>query len=235
MDTYFIFFIANIHSTARDMAIITKYAMQNQTFMEYINTPSKTFDSNIRSYTVNNKNKLLNTYDGANGVKTGFTNKAGQCFVGSAKRGDMQLISVVLASGWGSTGKERKWTDTYELLDYGFENYKYVNIVSEGDIAGEINVTNTRQPVLEVVYDQSVMLPLNENERNTLTINNKLDETYDAPIVKGAIVGTAEIIADGKVIHTIGIETTTGAFRHDFNTKIKSIINSFSLSERQLK
>ncbi len=96
------------HSTARDMAIITKYCLGNPDFIEYINTPSKTIKTSKTSYTVNNKNKLLGSYEGANGVKTGYTNKAGQCFIGAAKRGEMQLITVALASGWGDVGKERK-------------------------------------------------------------------------------------------------------------------------------
>ncbi len=96
------------HSTARDMAIITKYCLENKEFISYINTPSKTIKTSRTTYTVENKNKLLGSYEGANGVKTGYTNKAGQCFIGAAKRGEMQLITVVLASGWGDVGKERK-------------------------------------------------------------------------------------------------------------------------------
>lgn len=207
------------------MAIITQYALKNEKFLEYINTPSKTFSTNKRTYTVNNKNKLLTTYNGANGVKTGFTNKAGQCFVGSAKRDDMLLISVVLASGWGDTGKQRKWTDTYELLDYGFSNYKYTQIVSEGDSANDINVLNSKKTSIKTVYDQSLMLPLNKDELETLQIKNNIPDSVEAPVFNGTIIGTADIIANGKVLKTIGIRTTEDANRHDFNTKIKEIIN----------
>lgn len=225
MGLCFIFFIANRHSTAREMAIITKYALQNEKFVEYINTPTKTFSTNKRTYTVNNKNRLLTSYNGANGVKTGFTNKAGQCFVGSAKRDDMLLISVVLASGWGDAGKQRKWTDTYELLDYGFSNYKYTQIVSEGDNANEILVLNSKKATVKTVYDQDLMLPLNTDEIETLEIKNNIPKDIEAPVFSGTIVGTADIIANGKVLKTIGIRTTEDAKRHDFNTKIKEIIN----------
>ncbi len=96
------------YSTARDLAIITAYALKNEKFVEITNTISYTFKSSKREYTVNNKNRLLREYQGANGVKTGYTGLAGQCFVGAAKRGDMQLVTVVLQAGWGETGKAQK-------------------------------------------------------------------------------------------------------------------------------
>lgn len=207
------------------MAIITRYALGNEKFIEYINTDSKTFKTNKKTYTVNNKNRLLTTYYGANGVKTGFTNKAGQCFVGSAKRNDMQLISVVLASGWGNAGKERKWTDTYKLLDYGFDNYKYVDIVNQGEFVANVPVTISKTTEISLSYDQDVILPLNEEEINTLIIKNKIKTQYEAPVEKNMIIGTADIIANGKTLKTIGIITNNEATRHDFNTKINQIIN----------
>ncbi len=96
------------YSTARDLAIITAYALQNENFVEITNTRSMTFKSSKREYTVYNKNRLLSEYQGANGVKTGYTGLAGQCFVGAAKRGDMQLVTVVLQAGWGESGKAQK-------------------------------------------------------------------------------------------------------------------------------
>ncbi len=96
------------YSTPRDMAIITAYGLKNQEFIRITNTKDVTFSSSKREYRVTNKNRLLSEYRGANGVKTGFTGLAGQCFVGAAKRGEMQLVTVVLQAGWGDTGKEQK-------------------------------------------------------------------------------------------------------------------------------
>ncbi len=217
----------NHHSTARDMAIITKYCLGNEDFIEYINTPSKTIKTSKTTYTVNNKNKLLNSYEGANGVKTGYTNKAGQCFIGSAKRGDMQLITVVLASGWGDVGKERKWTDSKNMLNYGFDNYKYYEIVNEGEIVGKIDVTRTRTPEIEVALDRSVMLPLNESEAVSVKRKIKIDRSLEAPVESGKIIGTCEIWADDKVIDTVGVKTMGSADRHDLETKVRSIIDTW--------
>ncbi len=100
------------HSTAYDMALITRYALGVPGFLDLTNTPEASFKSDGRKYSVTNKNRLLHEYTGANGVKTGYTGRAGHCFVGAARRGDMQLISVVLGSGWGDKGRSQKWIDT---------------------------------------------------------------------------------------------------------------------------
>ncbi|MCL2415667.1 MAG: D-alanyl-D-alanine carboxypeptidase, partial [Defluviitaleaceae bacterium] len=102
----------NHHSTAYDMALIARYALQNPKFNELINTPQTEVKSSRATYNIINKNRLLREFDGANGVKTGYTGKAGHCFVGSALRDEMQLISVAFACGWGQRGKEQKWIDT---------------------------------------------------------------------------------------------------------------------------
>ncbi len=215
------------HSTARDMAIITKYCLGNDNFIEYINTPSKTIKTSRTTYTVNNKNRLLTTYEGANGVKTGYTNKAGQCFIGSAKRGEMQLITVALASGWGDVGKERKWIDTKNMLNYGFENYKYYEIIKEEEIVGEINVSRTRTPVIPICYDQGLILPLNQEEVDNIELKANISDNFDAPIDSGTIVGTVDVNIGDNTIKTLGLRTTTGAERHNFETKIKAILDSF--------
>ena len=85
------------HSTAKDMAIITAYALKNDTFREIIKTPSYTVNG-TKTHNVTNKDRLLTEYEGAIGVKTGFTGKAGHCFVGAAQRNGQTLISVVFGS-----------------------------------------------------------------------------------------------------------------------------------------
>ncbi|MBQ4347344.1 MAG: D-alanyl-D-alanine carboxypeptidase, partial [Firmicutes bacterium] len=123
------------YSTALDLAKITAYALQNEKFVEIINTKSVTTPvsgGDFKSYYIANTNRFLNEYSGALGVKTGFTGQAGQCFVGAAERDGMLLISVVLASGWGSVGKEQKWRDTKTLMNYGFDNFKECKLVEAG-------------------------------------------------------------------------------------------------------
>ena len=105
----------NHYTTAYDLALITDYALKNPTFARIVSTRSYRVDFlNRPSIYVTNTNKLLKTYPGATGVKTGYTDAAGECLVAAAKRGNVQLIAVILHS-------ETRWDDAARLLDYGFQ------------------------------------------------------------------------------------------------------------------
>ena len=105
----------NHFTTAYDLALITDYALKNRLFAQIVSTREYKVDFLNRSSTyVTNTNTLLKTYPGATGVKTGYTNDAGECLVAAARRGGVQLIAVVLNS-------ETRWDDAAHLLDYGFQ------------------------------------------------------------------------------------------------------------------
>jgi D-alanyl-D-alanine carboxypeptidase (penicillin-binding protein 5/6) len=105
----------NHFTTARDLALITAYGLQNPDFARIVATRDYAVRLQNRSaLAVHNTNKLLATYSGANGVKTGFTDAAGECLVAAAKRGNIQLVAVILNSDY-------RWSDAAKLLDYGFQ------------------------------------------------------------------------------------------------------------------
>ena len=120
---------ANHYTTARDLAIITQVAMKDERFREIVAKPTYDMpDTNKRpARTLVGGTSILKAedsyyYSAATGVKTGFTNAAGYCFVGSAKRGGIELISVVLY-----TSKAGRWTDTKKLLEYGFTQVESIS------------------------------------------------------------------------------------------------------------
>ncbi len=215
------------HSTAYDMAIITRYALGVPGFLDLTNTPEASFKSDSRKYSMTNKNRLLNEYDGANGVKTGYTGRAGHCFVGAARRGDMQLISVVLGSGWGDRGRSQKWIDTKAVLNYGFNNYAYETIVTLGDVAGEMAVTRSRNNSVDYAYSRGLSLPLTEKEKEGLTVSADVPEVMRAPVIKGDKVGTASIKIDGNVFTDIPLVAAEDAARHDLKTSAEKVINAW--------
>lgn len=120
------------YSTARDMAVLTAYALKNETFRRIVATkvhrapwPGQPWD---RIW--HNKNKLLHLYEGADGVKTGYTKLAKRCLVASATRDGRQLAAVVLNA-------PDDWNDTAALLTYGFTRFAPVELVRAGDIVDE--------------------------------------------------------------------------------------------------
>ena len=215
------------HSTAYDMALITRYALKNDKFLEIINTPHITVLSNKTTYNLVNKNRLLNEFEGANGVKTGFTGKAGHCLVGSAKRDDMQLISVVLASGWGNMGKEQKWIDTKKILDYGFSAYEYHDIIDMGKVAGSINIDRSRTSKIELMYSEDFFLPLTKEELEKLDIESYYPESLKAPVNKGDTLGSVRVFIDGCVVKEIDLVATDSAKRHDLKTSLEKVLSNW--------
>ncbi len=211
------------YSTPRDLAIITAYGLQNKDFVKITNTKTVTFESDKREYTFNNKNRLLNEYRGANGVKTGFTGLAGQCFVGAAKRDDMQLITVVLQSGWGDAGKEQKWIDTKRLLDYGFENYKYVTLIGGEEKIGDIRILNSKVESLPIYINGDIKIPVTEEEKGKMNFVPKYSKELDAPIEANQKVGEMDIMIGNNLIETLDIYTKESAELNTLPYNIKKV------------
>ena len=213
------------HSTAYDMAIIARYALSIPAFVDLINTKNKSFSSDRRSYSFVNKNRLLYEYEGANGIKTGFTGRAGHCFVGAAQRGEMELISVVLGSGWGAAGKSQKWVDTKAVLNYGFSNYKYYNIIQAGQKAGEVPVTRSRDKSVVCVFGEELALPLRSDEIGDVKITEHKPQQVKAPVNAGDILGEAEVSVNGVMIAKVPLKADFAAQRHDLKTSLEKVLN----------
>ena len=215
------------HSTAYDLAVITRYALTVPGFTELINTQVAQFKSDRRGYTFNNRNRLLHEYAGANGVKTGFTNKAGYCFVGAAKREGMQLISVVLASGWGAEGKAQKWVDTKEILNFGFGNYAFETVITADTQAGTLPITRSKQDELCFIYSNGLVIPMNKEEKDAIHVEITVPESLQAPVSSGDIIGSAKIYIGAEFYAEIPLVVTGEAIRHDFKTSLEKVLNVF--------
>ncbi len=212
------------YSTARDMAVITAYGLQNEEFLKITNTRAVTFKSSKREYNINNKNRLLSEYNGANGVKTGFTGLAGQCFVGAAKRDGMQLVTVVLQAGWGETGKAQKWIDTKRLLNYGFENYKYYNVVDGERKVGDIKVLDSKVETMEVYIEGNVSIPLTEQEREKVQLVPSFNKEVQAPITENQVVGKLDIVIGNEVIDSLDIYVKSDAELNTFEYNFMKVV-----------
>jgi len=219
--------VGNHHSTAYDLAMITRYALTVPGFVKLTNTASASFSSDKRAYSMNNKNRLLTEYSGANGVKTGFTGKAGHCFVGAAKRDGMQLISVVLASGWGDKGRAQKWRDTKEVLDYGFGNFKYEEIIVANTTAGELPVTRSRSQAIEYAFGSGIKIPLTQQEKADISLELYVPESMQAPINIGDVMGSARVYIGEDFHSEVNLVYTQAAARHDFKTSLEKVLNAY--------
>ena len=198
---------AEHHSTAYDMALIAAYALEKETFREIIAQPeiSAADVEGEHVCNVTNADRFLREYRGALGVKTGYTNKAGHCFVGAAEQEDVLLVSCVLGSGWGDTGKQKKWTDTKALMNYGFEKYKKYEVVSEGTVFGEVKITDSPVERVETVFEEGYTALFSEEEMESLRMEADLPQEMEAPVEKGEKLGRAILFLEEEKIAEIDL------------------------------
>lgn len=142
------------YSTANDLARLTAYALHNPVFKRIVATEDKSAPNPNESweYSWHNKNKMLRLYEGADGVKTGYTKKAFRCLVSSATRNGQQLAAVTLNDG-------NDWNDHARMLDFGFENFPLMEIAQK-----EQPVANT-----DVITGRGFTYPLAESEKSAVT------------------------------------------------------------------
>ena len=134
----------------------------NHDFVRIVGTKQRKIEVSGEARYIANKNKLLKLFEGANGVKTGFTKKSGRCLVGGAKRGNMQLITVVLNHG-------DMWNDTVRMLNFGFDNYEMIPLdnalLTNGNNVVKVKVNQTVTPNW-----QEVKYPLKKDGSEKLVV-----------------------------------------------------------------
>ncbi len=179
-------------STPADMCRLASYAVGNEAFLQIIQTPSRTITSihGSRSYSLSNKDAFLTSYPGALGIKTGFTGKAGYCFVGAAKREDRTFVSCVLGSGW-PPNKSYKWKDTKTLMDFGFNNYSYQNIPIQDLSSIQIPVTDGKSDTVSITTPKIPAFLLSPYDSIDIAYN--ISSSLRAPVRKEVSAGTVTI------------------------------------------
>lgn len=217
----------NHYTTAKDLAIIAKYCMENKKFCEIIQTKSYTFHEQTsgRCFTVNNKNRFLDSYDGALGIKTGFTGNAGYCFVGAAQRDDKRFISVVLACGW-PPHKNYKWNDTTRLMDYGMNQYNKKTIVEKNISFRKVKVNNGIQCSEMVPYTEDEV-SLQIKDTDVITYDVCLPEWVDAPVKKHQKLGELKIYINDEEYQVIPLCAKEHCNEITYQYTLKQILSKY--------
>ncbi len=216
------------YTTAYDLAMIARYAINNPDFLEIIQQSAHTFQeiNGKRSVSVVNRDAFLTSYDGAIGIKTGFTGNAGYCFVGAVKRDGKTLISVVLASGW-PPHKTYKWADTTLLMDYGMNWYSEQTILNSDFVLPKIWVENgIEASYVSVEMEPDAQLSLLMREDETVRYEIHLPSTLTAPVFEGEIAGSMDVYIDDvlyrSVVLYIGEDIRAINYRYIFLELIKA-------------
>lgn len=176
-------------TTARDLALMGREAMNNLDFARAVGTRERwiTRSVNQKDLLIKSKNKWLEIDPTGNGIKTGWTNPAGRCFVGSAERNDIRLISVVL--------KSEDWVaDTTSLMEWAYARFTRGPLVEAGQIVAEMDVEGEPERKLKVAASETLidLVPFGEAASFKVFPNRK--EKLRAPIAAGTDLGEATIV-----------------------------------------
>ena len=231
-------------TTATELARIMSYCImqspKKEPFLEITGTYTYTF-SNVectRSFSCQNHNAFLNMMSGALSGKTGYTGRAGYCYVGALEQDGRYYVAALLNTGaYGSGNKGNKWKDMKKLMTYGLEHYQ-IQTVYEGQTVSEpVEVENARPKVgkyfakqmlsTEVSGDEAVEMLLAEWENAEVTVEQK--KTLTAPVQVGQVVGAVEVRLNGTLLRHFDIVTTEAAEEKTFQDTIYYIIHLFFL------
>lgn len=204
----------NHYTTPYELAILTDYALKNEIFTKIVGTKSCTISVNSIPRTIGNTNELLGYLNGVYGVKTGFTNGAGRCLVTSIKRGNLDIICVVL----GADTKKIRTTDSVKLIEYVFNNFENVDIseiikkefenwkqINEDRINIEKGIKNGIKTKIGEYYIKNY--PIEKGTEDKISIKIECNTQLKAPASENKKIGKIIVLYNEQTISEINILT----------------------------
>lgn len=191
------------YTTAYDLALITAYALQNSEFLDISMTKNKVIDATEQSDTryLRNKNKLLLTMDNCIGVKTGFTDNAGRCFVAATEKEDgTKMVCVLLNS-------PPMFEEATRLLNVANGQYFMQTILENNKYLTSLPVTDGTKNFVRVYVKDGFAYPLTETERDAIRIEYDYPKILKAPVERGQIIGNVKVFIEDDLIFSTEICT----------------------------
>lgn len=205
------------YSSARDLAI-TARALINDFPDHYKRYSKREFTyNNIRQY---NRNELLWSDSGVDGVKTGYTSEAGYCLVASAEREGMRLISVVL----GAPSEDRRAADSRALLSWGFRFFETHRLYAAGETLEEARIWKGSREMIELGLASDLHVTIPRGEYDNLRAEMSLPKRLEAPLQEGREVGTVEVMLDEETVATADLVTLESVDHGNFLQRIADTV-----------
>ena len=203
-------------STAYDMALLAAYAMKKNEFEKIVSTKS----ANVAGRNLANHNKLLKLYDGANGIKTGFTKAAGRCLVSSAEREGMKLIAVTLSA-------PDDWNDHIKMLNSGFNTFSVIRTPATGDVVAEVDVVGGKKRSLQATLENEETFIYKKEANGGICREIFLPRFIYAPISRGDTIGEVRYTLNGKLVGKSNIISDTTVEYYEEPTFWEKFLNFF--------
>ncbi len=195
----------NHYTSARDITKMSRKIVNYDIILEwgsiwldYIDLPRN------RQAMLVNTNRLINSYPGMDGIKTGHTNEAGYCLAATAERNNIRLISVVLNTG----SKEERREITARLLDYGFNNFNQHKLTEKGEKIYNVQVPEGKNLTTVGEASEELLVMVRRGRTDDIDTKIEIKEDLKAPVQKGEILGRQVVIENGNIINSIDIIAT---------------------------
>lgn len=211
------------YTSAYDLAAITNYALNNETFLEIVSTKTKVLNEgepNVRY--LRNKNKLLFSEEGCIGVKTGFTDNAGRCLVNACERNGMRVVSVVLNCG-------PMFEECDRLNNLAFNEYELKTFVEPYGFVGNVNVVDGDKNEISVATIKGFSTVIKKSEAENYRVEFDIPESVTAPISKSDKIGKVTVFYKDKIIYEDSVYSTSEIENINLKHKIDNIMENWYL------
>lgn len=228
------------YTTAYELALLTDYALKNPTFLNLVGTKNYTVTINGYPKNLSNTNELLGNLNGVYGVKTGFTNGANRCLVTACKRGDMDVICVVL----GADTKSFRTKDSIKLIEYAFNSYQYFNIkdfVNQSILEWqndnpsfflvEKGVACNLKMKVSTSLEEKPVIPVKKDLISTIEANFSLNQFLQAPINSGDCLGHLKVSSGDSSLAEFDLVSTATIRK---NNVLDYVVGFFKSYPKQL-
>ena len=197
------------YTTLNDLLIFSKYFMQIPYLREIANTEQTIIRINNYEKELRSTNEMLFLYDSVNGIKTGYTSKAGRCLITSISSGDRTLITMVL----GCETKKQRTEETVKLISYGYTNFEVIDIFEKMQKSFEMRIRKAVDDKYKLELNGKKEILVAKNEKNDIRYEYEVSEILTAPIEKGSIIGKIKIYVKDNIVSEIQIKLPYGIER----------------------
>lgn len=225
----------NHYTTAYDIALMSRELLKHPKIHDWLTIwmDEEFLKGKIKKSDgvfLSNSNNLVRFYSGCDGLKTGFTNEAGNCVSATARRGDTRFIAVVMKA----PGRPVLFEEARELLDWGFANFTGVPVVRKGEVLGRATVDKGLWETVDLVAAEDLSLLLKKGtDQETRQVLN-IPERLPAPLAAGQVAGTLEVMSrDGEVLGRVDLVAAEDVPRANLLTFFRRAVNFWLCFGRQ--
>lgn len=215
--------VDNHYTSAHDIAIMSRELLKHDVITKYLTTWMDQIVVGKKQVSVGlaNTNKLIKHYQGATGVKTGFTQQAKYCLSASARRGDTHLVAVTL----GAETSPERFKDATSLLNFGFANYESVKLCSENDNMATITMDKADEQKVNLVAKDDLSVLIKKGGNKDFTRKIKLNENPAVPIKKGTALGYVEVYQGKTLVGKVDLVNTKDIQKASYLQMLQRVID----------